>query len=120
LLTAEPNRHALATHIAASTGEVVNAMFTAILASHARQVAVFFPDLLGMHERYNQPGITAESNWRLRVPNDFEEVYVTGCGAGRVLDVFRCFDRAVDLPAGSRLAEGRSTAVMAAGRVQSG
>lgn len=112
LLAAEPNRPALATHIAASTGEVINSMFTAMLASRARQVAVFFPDLLGMSERYNQPGITAESNWRLRIPNDFAEMYEAGRAAGRVLDVFRCFDRAVHMPHGSRLAGGRLTAVL--------
>jgi 4-alpha-glucanotransferase len=40
-------------------------------------VSIFFADLFGMREMYNEPGVVAESNWRLRVPPHYEERYAT-------------------------------------------
>lgn len=94
ILVAAPNRVAMAQQIASSPGELVHAMFTALLASHARHVAIFFPDLFGLTERYNQPGLVSDENWRLRLPADFEQQYAERSRNGSALDVVRCLERA--------------------------
>ncbi len=64
---------------------LVHALFAAIFASGARQVLIFFPDLLGMTETYNVPGTVNEENWTLRVPPDYAERQRAGVG----LDLMR-------------------------------
>jgi len=73
-----------------TAGALVASLFTAMLASEARNVSVFFADLFGMTERYNRPGTTNAENWRLRVPADFEAQYEACRRSGSVLDVPRC------------------------------
>ncbi len=36
---------------------------------------VFFTDLFGNIETYNQPGIVSNDNWTLRVPRDYKRSY---------------------------------------------
>lgn len=80
----------LAQQIAVSSSELIHQLFTAMLASNARQVAVFYPDLFGLTERYNQPGLVSEENWSLRLPHDFDQQYAERRTAGQALDVARC------------------------------
>lgn len=75
-------------------GTLVHEIFSTMLASRARQVMVFFPDLFGMVDRYNQPGLVSQSNWRLRVPAEFERLYETRCHSNTALDIAKCFQRA--------------------------
>lgn len=83
--------------IAEAPGRLVNSLFAAMLTSPARNVVVFFPDLFGMTERYNEPGIVSERNWALRVPTDFESSYAQNIRLGRALDVKSCFSIVKDL-----------------------
>lgn len=71
-------------------GSLVNGCFTAILKSKAQQVAVFFPDLFGIEQRYNEPGLVSDHNWSLRVPHDFEAFYDLQLKSGNALDIKRC------------------------------
>lgn len=75
-------------------GQLVQAVFSAMLASRARNVSVFFADLFGMTERYNRPGTTNEENWRLRVPAAFETLFESRRPDAAVLDVPRCLESA--------------------------
>ncbi len=79
----------------ATPRNLVNAIFTAMLASQAGHVSVFFTDLLGMSELYNRPGYVDDSNWSLRVPTDFATQYQDRISSGDVLDVKRCLDQAI-------------------------
>ncbi|MCU0876401.1 MAG: hypothetical protein MUF06_01230, partial [Pirellulaceae bacterium] len=63
-------------------------------ASRARHVSVFFPDLLGMTERYNAPGTVSDTNWTLRMPADYAAEYAARCQQGEALDVVACLQRA--------------------------
>ena len=65
-----------------------------MLASRAAHVSVFFPDLLGMTNRYNAPGTVSDSNWSLRIPADYAEQYGQRCQRGEALDVVKCLQRA--------------------------
>ena len=46
-----------------------------IFASSAENIQIFFTDFFGIQETYNVPGTSGDSNWSLRIPDNFEEVY---------------------------------------------
>jgi 4-alpha-glucanotransferase len=85
----------LASDIATSAGKLVNSCFAAMLASQARKVVVFFPDLLGITSRYNEPGVVSTSNWSLRLASNFEEVYAERLRDGLALNLKECVRIAV-------------------------
>lgn len=80
-------RPAFAASLAAHPERLASAMFADLFASPAGNVMVFFADLLGMLETYNEPGTVNDTNWMLRVPNDFEHVYLDKLARGRALNV---------------------------------
>lgn len=49
--------------------------FIELFSSGAKNVQVFWTDLLGIKERYNVPGITGGDNWSLRMTENFEDTY---------------------------------------------
>ncbi len=57
--------------LAADHRRLAHAKVADLFLSPARNVMVFFADLLGIEETYNMPGIVSEANWTLRVPQDF-------------------------------------------------
>ena len=81
----------------------MHALFAAILASRARHVSVFFPDVFGMTERYNQPGTVSADTWRMRLPADFERLYEARRQAGTALDVGRCLAMAAEKASEARI-----------------
>jgi 4-alpha-glucanotransferase len=95
-LVSEERQAQFAADCAARPGHLVHALFAALLASRARHVLVFFPDLLGMTERYNQPGVINEDNWMLRIPADFEQRYSERCLLGEALDIRKCLELALE------------------------
>jgi 4-alpha-glucanotransferase len=54
---------------------LAHAKFADVLASPAHNVMVFFPDLFGMQDIYNAPGVVSPDNWMLRVPPNWREGY---------------------------------------------
>jgi 4-alpha-glucanotransferase len=95
-LVSEARQEQFAADCAARPGPLVHALFAAMLASRARHVMVFFPDLLGMTERYNRPGVINDENWMLRIPADFERRYYERCLRGEALDLRKCFTLALE------------------------
>lgn len=74
----EPNvekRSAFASELVSDPNKLCEAMFADLFASPARNVSIFFPDLLGMTDVYNEPGTVNDANWSLRVPHDYEALY---------------------------------------------
>jgi 4-alpha-glucanotransferase len=80
-------REALAAALNADLGLLVHAQFADLFASPARNVMVFFADLLGLHESYNVPGTVGPQNWSLRVPPDYAARYGARWRAGQALDL---------------------------------
>ena len=54
---------------------LAHAKFAELFLSPARNVMVFFADLLGLKESYNMPGTVNATNWMLRVPPSFAPDY---------------------------------------------
>lgn len=65
-------RAALASQLAAHPARLVTAHFADLFASRARHVLVFFADAFGITDLYNRPGTTADDNWSLRLPSDWQ------------------------------------------------
>jgi 4-alpha-glucanotransferase len=72
---APEGREAFARQLLEQPGLLVQAKFADLFASRARNVMIFFADLLGLHEVYNAPGTVNEENWTLRVPADYPREY---------------------------------------------
>jgi 4-alpha-glucanotransferase len=77
----------LAARLAADPGRLAHAFFADLFASPAQHVMVFFSDLLGLEDLYNDPGTSGPSNWRLRVPPDYLARHRRAAAAGRALDL---------------------------------
>ncbi len=90
MLAAQPAREAFLSGVSSDPAELVHALFSAMLASRARHVLVFFSDLFGITEPYNEPGTVSDANWTLRLPHNFEDYYEGRRRLGRALDVGRC------------------------------
>lgn len=83
----ENRREAFRQALIDNPNRLVQAMFAQLFACPAKNVMVFFPDLLGMEAVYNKPGIVDEENWHLRVPDDFESFYQRQLSADRALNM---------------------------------
>src|SRR5690606_12468115 len=72
-------------------GDLARAKLAEAFASRARNVMIFFADLFGRRERYNEPGTVGPHNWRLRLPPDFARRYRRDCRRGAALDLVGAF-----------------------------
>lgn len=68
---------------------LARACFADLFASRAQNVSVFFSDLFGLKESYNQPGTISEDNWSLRVPATYQRLYPIQATRGMALDLPR-------------------------------
>jgi len=66
---------------------LAQAMLADLFASRARNVQVFFADLLGLDELFNRPGVASADNWTLRVPPDYRDEYRERVARDAALDV---------------------------------
>jgi 4-alpha-glucanotransferase len=64
---------------------LARAQLADLFVGPAQQVLIFFPDLLGMADVYNRPGVVSPENWTLRVPARFESEYRQAVAEGRAL-----------------------------------
>lgn len=71
----------------ASAPALARAQLADLFVGPARNVMVFFADLLGLREVYNRPGTVGPGNWSLRVPADFAEAWPRAAREGRALDL---------------------------------
>lgn len=73
--------------LAADEDALATAMVAELFLGPARNVLLFWPDLFGLEDVYNRPGVVHPDNWSLRVPRDFDRV--------PVLDLERALDWAL-------------------------
>ena len=84
--------------LAAHPEALVHAKVADLFASPARNVLLFFPDLLGLEETYNRPGTVSAENWSLRVPPDYAAWYPEAARQGRALNLPRVLALALRPP----------------------
>jgi 4-alpha-glucanotransferase len=73
--------------IATQPGGLEQAMVADLFLGPARNVSIFFADLMGIQATYNVPGTVSDDNWSLRVPSDYERVYAERTQRGQAIDV---------------------------------
>lgn len=72
---------------ASDAGRLVHALFADLLISPARNIMVFFADVLGLTQQYNVPGTVNDVNWSMRVPASYGRAYVRKLANDRALSL---------------------------------
>ncbi|HET7824391.1 MAG TPA: 4-alpha-glucanotransferase, partial [Anaeromyxobacter sp.] len=88
-------REAFARAAAASARALAQASFAELFLGPARQVFVYFTDLLGETASYNVPGTVSQENWSLRIPADVRARYRARCAEGAAPSVPRALAAAL-------------------------
>jgi 4-alpha-glucanotransferase len=83
----EAGREDFARRLLEEPGLLVQAKFADLFVGRARNVMVFFADLLGMKETFNAPGTVSDDNWSLRVPQDYRARYARALDTNAALNV---------------------------------
>ncbi len=73
--------------VAADEGELAQAKFADLFIGPARNIMVFFTDLLGIKESYNTPGTVSRKNWSLRVHPDYRQRYGESLVRSKALNI---------------------------------
>ena len=71
----------------AAPGYFATAMLAELFLSPAENVSIFFADLFGFEQRFNEPGVVGDHNWTLRLPPTFAEDYAARVSAGEAVDI---------------------------------
>jgi 4-alpha-glucanotransferase len=93
LLAPEEAREPWVQAVASDAGALAQAKLAELFVGPARNVMIFFTDLLGSREIYNVPGTVSAENWSLRLPADFREIHRARVAGGRALDLPRAVAR---------------------------
>jgi 4-alpha-glucanotransferase len=88
-------REAFARSIEASPCALAQAKLAELFASRARNVMVFFSDLLGLKEVFNAPGTVNDENWNLRLPSGYEAAYREKLAAGAAMNLPKALATAI-------------------------
>jgi 4-alpha-glucanotransferase len=80
-------RPALAATLARDRGALATAALADLFVGPARNVQIFWPDLVGLRERYNQPGVISDDNWALRLPRDLDAALAAAVARGDAPDL---------------------------------
>ena len=101
LAPASVGRDALAARIASDHRLFCEAMFAELFLGPAQNVSVFFADLFGERQPYNQPGTVGGDNWTLRLPSDYQAMYTRRVQRGEALDIPRVLAMVLEAKAGT-------------------
>lgn len=104
------DREAFVARLAADPRQFCEAMFADLFVGPAQNVSVFFTDLLGGKEPYNEPGTFGERNWTLRVSNDYEMLYFDRAARGEAFNIHRSLALALETKSSVLGAQARSLA----------
>ena len=73
--------------VSSDPGAFVQAKFADLFVGPATNVMVFFTDLLGMSQTYNQPGTISDENWSLRIDPDYRGIYRSKAAQNLALNI---------------------------------
>jgi 4-alpha-glucanotransferase len=80
---------------AVDASSLARAKLAELFVGPARQVLIFFSDLLGMRDAYNRPGTVSDDNWSLRISPGYAAAYERDRREGRALDLPRALAMAL-------------------------
>ncbi|MCD8025147.1 MAG: 4-alpha-glucanotransferase [Candidatus Gastranaerophilales bacterium] len=61
--------------------------FVELFSSGAKNIQIFWTDMFGIKERYNQPGVSGDQNWSLRMTENFENDYYKAAENNEALNI---------------------------------
>lgn len=99
LAPATVSREEFAVRVASDPRRFCEAMFAELFLGPARNISIFFADLLGERQLYNLPGSIGEHNWTLRMPSNYREVYAQRTASGDAMNIPRVLAMALDAKA---------------------
>jgi len=102
---AEDRRTGWIERLAKDTDALIQAKFAELFVGPARNIMVFFTDLLGSSDTYNRPGTLSEENWTLRVPRDYLKSYGEKSGNNLALNIPRALAAALRSKGDTTIAE---------------
>jgi len=70
-----------------NANELAKAKFVELFAANSQNIQIFFSDFFGIDDVYNKPGTSGDSNWSLRLPNNFEWFYFNQLAQGKALNL---------------------------------
>lgn len=83
----EAGRNQWIAKVSADPGALVQAKFADLFLGPARNIMVFFTDVFGMTQAYNQPGSVSDTNWSLRIEADYQDIYRARAAQHLALDI---------------------------------
>ncbi len=83
----DEEREEIAVRISKDAKFLTQNKFVELFACKAENIQIFFTDLFGLYEVYNRPGTSGDSNWSLRIPDNYEEVYCNNLKEGKALNL---------------------------------
>ncbi|ABS27268.1 4-alpha-glucanotransferase [Anaeromyxobacter sp. Fw109-5] len=95
LLAEGEDRAAWIRSVAADPAALAQARFAELFVGPARNVMVYFTDLLGSRAPYNVPGTVSDQNWSLRIPHGVRREHADRVRGARALDVPGALARAL-------------------------
>jgi 4-alpha-glucanotransferase len=98
LLGDRQDREGWARGVAANPRALAQAQFAELFVGPARNVLVYFTDLLGSRSPYNTPGTVSDANWSQRLPDACWLLYRERLARGAALDVPRALAAALESP----------------------
>lgn len=83
----DEEREQIAVRISKDAPFLTQTKFVELFACKAENIQIFFTDLLGLYDVYNRPGTSGDQNWSLRIPDNYEEVYINNLKEGKALNL---------------------------------
>lgn len=66
-----------------------------LFACKAENIQIFFTDFFGLEETYNVPGTSGDSNWSLRIPDNYGELYEENLKNGKAFNFPKVLRQAI-------------------------
>ena len=85
--SSEEEREQIAVRISKDAQFLTQMKLVELFACKAENIQIFFTDFLGIYDVYNRPGTSGDQNWSLRIPNNYEEVYINNLKEGKALNL---------------------------------
>jgi len=91
----ESERTAWIEQLSRDPGSLVQAKFADLFLGPARNVLVYFTDLLGFTESYNKPGTVSRDNWTLRIHPQYRQSYAAKLSGKLALNIHQALAMAL-------------------------
>lgn len=83
----DEEKEAVAVRVSKDAAYLTQLKLVELFACKAENIQIFFTDFFGMYDVYNRPGTSGDGNWSLRIPDNYEEVYLSNLKQGKGINL---------------------------------